>query len=67
MCLALKDADIGLDVARCVHDAESVLQAGFQLEGLKDGAVMVVDLMYEEDGSDDEDDDEDVGEENRIV
>jgi hypothetical protein len=60
VCLALRDADIGLDVAKCVHDAESVLQAGFQLDAMKNGSVLVIDLMHtadDEDGEDDEDDD----------
>ena len=53
VCLALKDADIGLDVAKCVHDSNDVLQAGFQLDSLKNGSVLVIDLMH----ADDEDDD----------
>lgn len=60
VCLALKDGDVGLRVAGCVHDVGSVLKAGFQLEELSDGSVMVVDLMGgEEDDDDDEDEDED--------
>lgn len=54
MCLVLKDLDISLSVAQCVHDAETVGKAGFQLEELSGGAVMVVDLM----GGDDDDSDE---------
>lgn len=59
VCLALKDANIGLDVAKCVHDAEDVLQAGFQLDAMKDGSVLVIDLMHAEDDDDsDAEDDE---------
>lgn len=59
VCLALKDADIGLDVAKCVHDARDVLQAGFQLDAIKNGSVLVIDLMHAEDEDDsDEQDDE---------
>ncbi|KAF9733373.1 hypothetical protein PMIN06_005965 [Paraphaeosphaeria minitans] len=59
VCLAFKDADIGLDVAKCVHDAESVLQAGYQLDAMKDGSVLIIDLMHAEKEDDDEDDSED--------
>ncbi|KAJ4346946.1 uncharacterized protein N0V89_010879 [Didymosphaeria variabile] len=63
VCLALKDADIGLDVAKCVHDAEDVLQAGFQIDAMKDGSVLVIDLMHAEaDDDDDDDSDEEEGE-----
>ncbi|KAF1973324.1 hypothetical protein BU23DRAFT_506875, partial [Bimuria novae-zelandiae CBS 107.79] len=55
VCLTLKDADIGLDVAKCVHDAGDALQSGFQLDALKDGAVLVIDLMQAEDDEDDND------------
>lgn len=56
VCLALKDADIGLDIAGCVFDSASSLQAGFQFDRLSDGAVMVVDLMSgDEEDSGDED------------
>jgi hypothetical protein len=58
VCLALKDADIGLDVAKCVHDAESVLQAGFQLDVMKDGSVLVIDLMHAEADEDEDSEDE---------
>lgn len=60
VCLALKDADMSLSIAGCVFDAAEVLKAGFQLDALSRGSVMVVDLMSEEDDdSDDDDDDED--------
>ncbi|TQN66269.1 hypothetical protein CSHISOI_09164 [Colletotrichum shisoi] len=61
VCLALKDADISLDVAGCVFDTPDVLQAGFQLDTLSSGSVLVIDLMDEDD--DDDDDDDDSGEE----
>ncbi|KAJ4422189.1 hypothetical protein N0V82_003159 [Gnomoniopsis sp. IMI 355080] len=56
VCLALKDADIGLDIAGCVFDSAQSLQAGFQFDRLSDGAVMVVDIMS---GDDEDSDDED--------
>lgn len=56
VCLALRDADLGLDIAGCVFDAGEVLRAGFQLDRLRDGAVMVVDIM---DGDDDDENDDD--------
>ncbi|KAI3400540.1 hypothetical protein diail_2740 [Diaporthe ilicicola] len=59
VCLALKDADISLSISGCVFDAADVLMAGFQLDGLSRGAVMVVDLMHEDDDDDDSDEDED--------
>jgi len=52
VCLALKDADIGLDVSRCILDAPNVLQAGFQLDEMSGGSVLVIDLMGEEDEDD---------------
>ncbi|EXF85111.1 hypothetical protein CFIO01_12036 [Colletotrichum fioriniae PJ7] len=55
VCLALKDADISLDVAGCIFDAAEVLQAGFQLDTLSSGSILVIDLM----GGDDDDDDSD--------
>lgn len=58
VCLALKDADIGLDVARCVHDADNVLQAGFQLDAMKRGSVLVIDLMHTDESEDDSDEEE---------
>lgn len=57
VCLALKDADMSLSIAGCVFDAEEVLKAGFQLDRLSRGSVMVVDLMSDEDDDDDEEDD----------
>lgn len=61
VCLALKDADISLSISGCVFDATEVVKAGFQLDGLSRGAVMVVDLMHEDDDESDSDsgDDED--------
>lgn len=61
VCLALKDADISLSISGCVFDAAEAVKAGFQLDGLSRGAVMVVDLMHEEDEGSDSDsgDDED--------
>lgn len=56
VCLALKDADIGLDIAGCVFDAPQSIQAGFQFDQLSDGAVMIVDIMS---GDDEDSDDED--------
>ncbi|KAK7183367.1 hypothetical protein DPSP01_000505 [Paraphaeosphaeria sporulosa] len=61
VCLALKDADIGLDVAKCVHDAESVLQAGYQLDAMNDGSVLVIDLMHTDDEDDVDSEEEDEG------
>ncbi|OHF02125.1 hypothetical protein CORC01_02704 [Colletotrichum orchidophilum] len=58
VCLALKDADISLDVAGCIFDAPEILQAGFQLDTLSSGSVLVIDLMGGDD-DDDEDSDED--------
>lgn len=52
VCLALRDADLGLDIAGCVFDAGEAPRAGFQLDRLAGGAVMVVDIM----GGDDDDD-----------
>lgn len=59
VCLALKDADMSLSIAGCVFDAADVLQAGFQLDALSRGSVMVVDLMTDDDDDSDSDDDED--------
>ncbi|KAG6366726.1 hypothetical protein INS49_000906 [Diaporthe citri] len=59
VCLALKDADISLSISGCVFDAAEVVKAGFQLDGLSRGAVMVVDLMHEEDDDSGSGDDED--------
>ena len=61
VCLALKDADIGLSFAKCVFDATEALQAGFQLDGFSKAAALVIDLMEEdeEDSEDEEDEDGD--------
>ncbi|KAK2043069.1 hypothetical protein LZ31DRAFT_468977 [Colletotrichum somersetense] len=58
VCLALKDADISLDVAGCIFDSPSALQAGFQLDTLSSGSVLVIDLMGGDDQDSDEEDDE---------
>ena len=40
VCLRLKDnGDLGLDYGRCIFDADSSLQAGFQMDKLQGGAV----------------------------
>ncbi|KAM0435855.1 hypothetical protein ACHAPT_002746 [Fusarium lateritium] len=55
ICLALKEHDIGLDVAGCINDVTDVHKAGFQLDKLNDGAVLVIDLVdVDEDSDDDE-------------
>lgn len=59
VCLALRDQDMGLDIAGCVFDAAEGLKAGFQFDRLSDGAVMVVDLMTADEDEDDEDDEDD--------
>lgn len=61
VCLALKDADISLSISGCIFDATEVVKAGFQLDELSRGSVMVVDLMHEEEDESDSDsgDDED--------
>ncbi|KAF6814606.1 hypothetical protein CPLU01_14357 [Colletotrichum plurivorum] len=58
VCLALKDADIGLDVAGCIFDATEVVKAGFQLDTMSSGSVLVVDIMDGDDDDDDSDDDD---------
>ncbi|EWY99872.1 hypothetical protein IWW34DRAFT_104480 [Fusarium oxysporum f. sp. albedinis] len=55
ICLALKEHDIGLDVAGCIHDATDALAAGFQLDKLNDKAALVIDLVVEEDSDEDSD------------
>ncbi|TLS26073.1 hypothetical protein PpBr36_06889 [Pyricularia pennisetigena] len=55
VCLALKEADIGIDVAGCVFDSPEVSQAGFQLDTLSSGSVLVIDLMGGEDDDDSDD------------
>lgn len=60
-CLALKDSDINLDFSACIFDADDVLKAGFQLDAMSQGAVLVIDLMdagHEESDSEDDEDDE---------
>ncbi|KXJ87461.1 hypothetical protein Micbo1qcDRAFT_236359 [Microdochium bolleyi] len=59
ICLRLKDADIGVQYGRCVFDAGSAIAAGFQLDQLKSGDIMVVDLQQIEDDEDDSGDDKD--------
>jgi hypothetical protein len=60
VCLALKDADINLDFSACIFDADDVLKAGFQLDAMSKGAVLVIDLMDAgDDESDESDSDED--------
>lgn len=54
ICLALKEHDIGLDVAGCIHDATDALGAGFQFDKLNDGAALVIDLVETEEDSDDD-------------
>ncbi|KAK1990731.1 hypothetical protein LX36DRAFT_663957 [Colletotrichum falcatum] len=58
VCLALKDADISLDVAGCIFDSPTALQAGFQLDTLSSGSVLVIDLMGGDDEDSDDEDDE---------
>ncbi|KAF2425564.1 hypothetical protein EJ08DRAFT_572629, partial [Tothia fuscella] len=53
VCLALKDADISLNVVGCVFDVSTALKAGYQFEELSSGSVMVVDIMGGNSGSDD--------------
>jgi hypothetical protein len=60
VCLALKNADINLDFSACIFDADQILKAGFQLDAMSQGAVLVIDLM---DSGDDDDDDDDSDEE----
>jgi len=59
VCLALKEKNINLDVAGCVFDAPTALQAGFQLEEMSSGSVLVIDIMSGDNGSDDDDQDSD--------
>lgn len=70
VCLALKDSDINLDFSACIFDAGDVLKAGFQLDAMSQGAVLVIDLMdsgNDEDDSDDDDEDEDEDEDDRTT
>lgn len=58
VCLALKEADINLDFSACIFDAVEVLKAGFQLDSMSRGAVLVIDLMDVGDNEDDDDSDD---------
>lgn len=59
VCLALKDSDINLDFSACIFDADDVLKAGFQLDAMSQGAVLVIDLTDAGDEESDSEDDED--------
>jgi hypothetical protein len=59
VCLALKDEHINLDVAGCVFDTPTALQAGFQFEELSSGSVLAIDIMSEDSSSDDDGEDSD--------
>lgn len=62
-CLMLRDFDLSIEVSGCIFDVGSAPEAGFQLEGLSGGSVMVVDLKHDEDSSDsDSDSDSDLDE-----
>lgn len=40
VCLRLKEhGDMGVEYGRCVFDADNALQAGFQMDQLKDGSI----------------------------
>ncbi|GKT39847.1 uncharacterized protein ColSpa_00028 [Colletotrichum spaethianum] len=67
VCLALKDADISLDVAGCIFDAPEVLQAGFQLDTLSSGSVLVIDLMGGDDDEDTDDEDDEAAAEKLLM
>ena len=69
VCLALKDADINLDFSACIFDADQILKAGFQLDAMSQGAVLVIDLMDsgDEDDDDDSDDEEDEDEDDEVT
>jgi hypothetical protein len=66
VCLALRDSEINLDFSACIFDVEDVLKAGFQLDEMSQGAVLVIDLMdrgdEDEDDSDDSDEDDEATE-----
>lgn len=55
VCLLLRDHDITVDVAACVYDATTALQASFQFEKLNSVSILIIDLMSEGDSSDEED------------
>ena len=57
VCLALRDADIGLEVSKCIFDASNILGAGFQLDRMSRGSVLVIDLMGDESDEDSDLDD----------
>ncbi|KAI1264760.1 hypothetical protein F5Y18DRAFT_389979 [Xylariaceae sp. FL1019] len=61
VCLQLKEhGDLGLEYGRCIFDAATSLGAGFQMDQLQGGDVMIVDLQdYNDEESDDDDDEED--------
>jgi hypothetical protein len=67
VCLALKDADINLDFSACIFDADQILKAGFQLDAMSQGAVLVIDLMDGGDEDDDDGDDEDEDEDDEVT
>ena len=67
VCLALKDADINLDFSACIFDADQILKAGFQLDAMSQGAVLVIDLMDGGDDDDDDSDDEDEDEDDDVT
>ncbi|GKT63814.1 hypothetical protein ColTof4_04607 [Colletotrichum tofieldiae] len=67
VCLALKDADISLDVAGCIFDATDVLQAGFQLDSLSSGSVLIIDLMGGDDDEDSDDEDDEAAAEKLLM
>ncbi|KAJ4129222.1 hypothetical protein NW768_007757 [Fusarium equiseti] len=54
ICLALKELDIGLDVAGCINDATDSLAAGFQLDKVNEKSALVIDLVEQDDDSDEE-------------
>ena len=54
ICLALKELDIGLDVAGCINDAADSLAVGFQLDKVNDKAALVIDLVEQDEDSDGE-------------
>lgn len=54
ICLALKELDIGLDVAGCINDVTESLAAGFQLDKVNDKSALVIDLVEQDEDSDDE-------------
>ncbi|KAF2008372.1 hypothetical protein BU24DRAFT_429403 [Aaosphaeria arxii CBS 175.79] len=63
VCLMLKDHDYAIDYARCVFDAVSAQQAGFQFDKMNGGSILIVDIMALQDEEDDTSSDE--GEDNK--